>query len=392
MGTTMWDRGRPLSLWGCLWNAIQSLRPAFSNEITFMWFSIVVAGMIVRTDLLGVTSIVRALNLRPELYHALLRLFHSTGVKLDRLAALWAQAVLGLFPSPVRVNGRLVLVGDGVKIAKRGKKMPAVKLLHQQSESNTKPEYIMGHSLQAVSLLVHAAQRVFAVPLAARIHEGLVWSNRDKRTLLDKMLDLLRTVSIETPFYFVADAYYAAGKVVKGLLEQGHHLVTRVKSNAVAYRPVEPTKGKRKRGAPRRYGKKAKLKSLFSDTRSMAEVASPVYGERNVILRYRVCDLLWRPAGRLVRFVAVIHPTRGSCLLMCTDLSLSAIEIIHLYGLRFKIETSFKQATRQIGSFAYHFWMKDMTALRYRNRNQYLHRKSAEYRDRVKRKINAYHA
>ena len=36
--------------------------------------------------------------------------------------------------------------------------------------------------------------------------------------------------------------------------------------------------------------------------------------------------------------------------------------------------------------------MKDMTALRYRNRNQYLHRKSAEYRDRVKRKINAYHA
>ena len=30
--------------------------------------------------------------------------------------------------------------GDGVKIPKRGKKMPAVKLLHQQSESNTKPE------------------------------------------------------------------------------------------------------------------------------------------------------------------------------------------------------------------------------------------------------------
>jgi hypothetical protein len=99
---------------------------------------------------------------------------------------------------PVRVNSRLVLVGDGVKIPKRGKKMPAVKLLHQQSESNTKPEYIMGHSLQAVSLLVHAAQSVFAVPLAARIHEGLVWSNRDKRTLLDKMLGLLQTVSIET--------------------------------------------------------------------------------------------------------------------------------------------------------------------------------------------------
>jgi hypothetical protein len=387
----MLDRGRPLSLWGCWWNAIQLLRPAFSRLSTFLWFTAIVVGITVRADTLGVTSIVRALNLRPKLYHRLLAHFHSTGVKLDRLAALWAQVVLRLFPSPVRVNGRLVVVGDGIKIAKRGKKMPAVKLLHQQSESNTKPEYIMGHSLQAVSLLVHAAQSFFAVPLAARIHEGLVWSNRDKRTLLDKMLGLLGILAIATPFYFVADAYYAAGKVVKGLLEQGHHLVTRVKSNAVAYLPVEPTKAKRKRGAPRRYGKKIKLKSLFSDTRSMLEVASPVYGECNVILRYRVCDLLWRPAGRLVRFVAVIHPTRGSCLLMCTDLSLSAIEIIHLYGLRFKIEHSFKQATRLIGAFAYHFWMMDMTPLRYRNGNQHLHRKSTDYRSHVKRKMRAYH-
>jgi hypothetical protein len=49
----------------------------------------------------------------------------------------------------------------------------------------------MGHSLQAVALLVHAASTCFAVPLTMRIHEGLVWSNRDKRSLLDKMLDLL---------------------------------------------------------------------------------------------------------------------------------------------------------------------------------------------------------
>jgi hypothetical protein len=387
----MLDRGRPLLLWGCWWNAIQLLRPGFSRLSTFMWFATVVAGMTVRVDTLGVTSIVRALNLRPKLYHRLLAHFHSTGVKLDRLAALWAQVVLRLFPSPVCVNGRLVLVGDGIKIPKRGRKMPAVKLLHQQSQSNTKPEYIMGHSLQAVGLLVHAAQSVFAVPLAARIHEGLVWSNRDRRTLLDKMLGLLDILAITAPFYFVADAYYATGKIVGGLVKQGHHLVSRVKSNAVAYLPAPPKKGRSKRGRPKTYGKKIKLKSLLADTRSMQQVTSPVYGERNVTLRYRVLDLLWRPAGLLVRFVAVIHPTRGACLLMCTDTSLSAIEIIRLYGLRFKIEHGFKQATRLIGSFAYHFWMKDMIPLLYHNGNQYLHRKSADYRSHVKRKIHAYH-
>ena len=392
MDTTMPDRALPRSLWAIWWNAILLLRPAFSRLRTFMWFVTAVAGLTVRLELLGVTSIVRALNLRPRLYTKLLAHFHSSGIKLDRLSALWAQAALQLFPSPVRVNGRLVLVGDGIKAPKRGKKMPAVKLLHQQSESNTKPEYIMGHSMQAVGLLVHAAKSVFSVPLAVRIHEGLGWSNRDKRTLLDKMLGLLDILAIKVPFYFVADAYYATGKMVRGLLKQGNHLVTRVKSNAVAYAPATPKKGQKKKGRPKTYGQKKKLKSLLKDPKSMLQVASPVYGEHNVILRYCVRDLLWRPVGLLVRFVAVIHPTRGTCILMCTDTTLSAVDIIRLYGLRFKIECSFKQAVRQIGSFTYHFWMKDMIPLRYHNGNQYLHRKSADYRSRVKRKMRAYHA
>jgi len=383
---------RPLSLWSLWWDAIQPLRPAFSRLRSFMWFATIVAGLTVRTELAGVTSIIRALNLQPRLYNELLRRFHSNAIKLDRLAALWTQAVLRLFPRPVRVNGRLVLVGDGIKIGKCGKKMPGVKLLHQQSESNTKPEYIMGHSLQAVGLLVKAAKGVFAVPLAARIHEGLVWSNRDMRTLLDKMLILLGILDINASYYFVADAYYAAYKIVNGLLERGNHLVTRIKSNAVAYALPKLAKGKRKRGRPARYGKKIKLKTLFHDKKSMQTMASPVYGERGVILHYCVCDLMWRPVGIVVRFVAVIHPIRGFCLLMCTDTSLKPIDIIRLYGLRFKIECCFKQAVRQIGAFAYHFWMKRMTPLRYRNGNQYLHRQSADYRNKIKRKVHAYHA
>jgi hypothetical protein len=382
-----------MSLWIHWWNAIWLLRPACSRLRSFMWFATCVAGLTVRTELLGVTSIVRALKLQPRLYNKLLDNFHSNGVKLDKMSALWAQVVLRLFSQPVRVNGRLVVIGDGIKAPKSGKKMPAVKLLHQESDSNSKPEYIMGHSLQAVSLLARAADSVFAVPLAARIHEGLVWSNRDRRTLLDKMLALLDTVAINQPFYFVADAYYAAGKVVKGLLARGNHLISRVKSNAVAYTPhlqQDQTKKKR-RGRPKLYGPKVRLSSLLNDPKSMQSAASPVYGENNVTISYQTCDLLWRPVGRLVRFVAVVHPSRGRCLLMCTDLSLDAIEIIRLYGLRFKIEHSFKQAVRLIGSFCYHFWMQDMKPLRRNNGNQHLHRESLKYRNAIKRKINAYH-
>ena len=63
----------------------------------FIWFATIVAGLTVRAELLGVTSIVRALNLRPRLYTTLLKNFHSSALKLDRLSALWAQAVLRLF-------------------------------------------------------------------------------------------------------------------------------------------------------------------------------------------------------------------------------------------------------------------------------------------------------
>ena len=377
------------SLWKHWASAIVLLRPAFSRTKTFIWFAVAVAGLSVRTDLLGVTSIVRGLKLDPHRYTALCKHFHSTGVHLDRLTALWAHVALRLFPQPLRVNGRYVLVGDGIKVPKCGKKMPGVKLLHQSSNASTKPSYIMGHSLQAVGLLVQAATTVVAVPLAARIHEGLVWSNRDRRTLLDKMLALLDVVAIRDPFYFVGDAYYAAHKIINGLLDQGNHLITRVKSNAVAYAVAErPSK---LRGRPPLYGQKVALKSLLADAAPVQSAPSPVYGEQNVTIAYRVCDLLWRPAGRLVRFVAVMHPTRGSCLLMCTDLSLNALDIIRLYGLRFKIEHSFKQAVRVIGSFGYHFWMHDMKPIRRRSGDQYLHRASSDYRDAIKRKLHAYH-
>jgi hypothetical protein len=174
----MSERERPLSLWGSWWNAIELLRPAFSRLSTFLWFATIVAGMTVRADMLGVTSIVRALNLRPALYHRLLAHFHSTGVKLDRLAALWAAVVLRLFPTALRVNGRLILIGDGIKCPKRGKKMPAVKLLHQQSDANTKPEYIMGipcrrsasssarRTASSPCLSQHASMKVWSGPIA----------------------------------------------------------------------------------------------------------------------------------------------------------------------------------------------------------------------------------
>ena len=94
----------------------------------------------------------------------------------------------------------------------------------------------------------------------------------------------------------------------------------------------------------------------------------------------------------MVRFVLVEHPRRGRIILLCTDLTMSPLDIIAGYGYRFKIEVTFRQAVHTIGSYAYHFWMRAMKPLsRRKSGNQYLHRETKEYRQQVVRKINAYH-
>ena len=380
-----------MKLWAHWCNAVLMLRPTCARMRTFLWFVTCLAGITIRSDFLGVTSIVRTLGLNGICYDRILDFYHGTGLKLDKLTHTWVRIVLKIFPHILRVNGRLLLLGDGIKIPKEGKKMPAVKGLHQQSESNSKPPFIMGHSFQAIAMLVGALNNVFAVPLVSRIHEGVVFSNRHQTTLLDKMVSLIESLKICEPFYFIADAYYATGKIVKKLLQKGNHLITLVKSNAVAYYPACQNDPKKGPGRPRIYGKKVKLKTLFDDPDTMQTASSPVYGEKTTQIRFRCVDLIWRPVGITVRFVAVIHPVRGRCILMGTDLGLSALEIIRLYGLRFKIELSFKQAIRVLGAYGYHFWMKKMKPIKRYSGNQYLHKKPRAYRQAVRRKIDAYH-
>ena len=131
----------------------------------------------------------------------------------------------------------------------------------------------------------------------------------------------------------------------------------RVRINAVAYLPAELLK--RKRGRPKLYGNKIKLRDILADTKKMIHATSTLYDEVESKFLYRSLDL---------------------------------IEIIKIYSLRFKIEVSFKQAMRILGAYSYHFWMMNMDRIKKCSGDQYLHRKTEKYREQVKRKLHAYHA
>ena len=59
--------------------------------------------------------------------------------------------------------------------------------------------------------------------------------------------------------------------------------------------------------------------------------------------------------GRQIRFVLVVDGTERF-ILMCSDLTLPAPQIVRAYSYRFKIEVSFKVLKHLMGAFYYRFW------------------------------------
>jgi hypothetical protein len=158
----------------------------------------------------------------------------------------------------------------------------------------------------------------------------------------------------------VLDAYFAVGPVFailkNGLDCNGQrlvHIVTRAKSNVVGYGcwPIR-TGG---RGRPRKYGPKLNLMKQF-ETRAEAfeQTTIELYGCCKTV-SFLCLDLLWKPVREKIRFVLVADGSERF-ILMCSDLTLSAPDIIRAYSYRFKIEVSFKMLKHLMGVFFYRFW------------------------------------
>ncbi len=328
-----------MTLWDSFIYCIFQLRGAFSRKTTFLWFGLTISAMVIRSDQLGVTSFIRSANISPRLYHALLHFFHSTAIKKDVLLRLWIEFIFKVF-QPYQVDGYYVCIADGIKKSKEGKKMPAVRCLHQESANNSKSEYIMGHSYQVISLLVaNKSGFYFAVPILSKLCEGIIFCSKKTTTLLEKLSVMMLQIAQHAlgKLILVADAYYASQNVISPLFDNGHHLISRMKSNGVGYKQAT-NKRKSKRGRKKLYGDSVKLKNLFRVKSKFIAAPSPVYDEEGVEIEYRVVDLLWKPTRKMTRFVLVMHPTRGNIILLSTSLELDALTIIKLYGLRFKIE------------------------------------------------------
>ena len=350
---------------------LSEFRVCFSRKATFEWFVVIVAGLLLRTDYLGVTSFIRGLYLSPN-YMALIGFFRSSGWTLEDLTAQWCAIVVKYAPI-VKQGSAVVIAGDGIKKSKEGRRMPGVKRLHQESENSSKAEYIWGHMFGGVGILAEKSEKCFCIPLAMRLQDGVKaifgWGNQENQDerQCSHVVEMVRlahsTAKSVGKAILLLDRLFLTVPALQALDEANANdvilsIVTKAKSNCVAY--CLPEEREKKRGRPRKKGKSVKVICLFSSNAEQFATAEVcLYGKMEQV-RYYSVDLLWgQKLYKKLRFVLVEFGGMQS-VLASTDLTLEPCAIIELYGRRFSIETMFREMQQVVHALGYRFWSKCM--------------------------------
>jgi DDE superfamily endonuclease len=352
------------------YQALHTFRKVFSRRSTWLTFCLVVLGFIGATRIDNVSSWCRFWHLQTPGYLAFLHFFRSSAWSLTGLLSCWGAFVLSQ-QQTVTVDGRAVLLGDHTMTAKDGRRMPGVVTLHQDSETQSKPNYFRGHFWGAIGLLAGTLAEPFCLPLSLRIHQGFTHlrqpdsADQDPKTSATRLVHMALDFTLEhnrscllvlDAFFSVASVFTLAASVWSVALHKP--LVTilvRAKKSYVAYCPAEqpPKPG---RGRPRKYGDKVKLYEVFDHMHLFERTRCQVYGAIEDV-SYLAADLLWKPTGELIRFVFALS-SRGPIVLMCSDLAMHPVMAIELYCTRVRVETLFAMLKHLIGAFGYHFWSK----------------------------------
>jgi hypothetical protein len=152
-------------MWEWLNKILKQFERCFSRRPTFCWFVIITLGLMLRSDHLGITSIVREFNLKVNAYPAMIHFFRSEGWYIGSIKYAWLKVVASM-PVLIKENGRNILVGDGVKQPKEGRKTPGVKKLHQESDNSSKGEYIHGHLFGGLGILAGSGTKLYNILLS----------------------------------------------------------------------------------------------------------------------------------------------------------------------------------------------------------------------------------
>jgi len=326
-------------------------------------------------------------------YYSLDRMFHSDAINLSKLRHQWLDVIVSQ-TKPLKYCARSILVADGVKKPKDGRRMPGVTRLHNNSDTQSKPTSYHGIQGGAIGILVQGPEgcanprEVYCVPISMELMYGLdpiaSWG-KTSHPYADMTLEaqmLLRQEEYIRQLgscLLIQDRASMNQNLFSDLMklrtdeENGIdvYMLTNAKGNVTAYRLPGEYGG---RGRPRIRGDKVKLSEWFHDRASEFKHGKAwVYGKKEKF-KYLSEILLWGGEwnGKLKFILAEMKDGRR-IILATDDLEMSPAKAVELYARRFLCEEGFRSYKGDFHGMDYHFWTKSMEHLSHFRRKDLPH-------------------
>ena len=329
--------GIPANL--CAWFNILAQAVPPRSTITFL--ELLIGAMI--TDRGFVTEAFLAITQRRR-WHAYYKWLESGHWSWVAVSLQLCRLLVANFAPPV-----WCLIIDDTLLLRASRKAPGVGTHFDHSKKPNRPKYIWGQGWVTLAAVIpgQSIGKSWAVPLLSRlVRKG---GNHGKLVTARVLLRVVRGI-FGAP-RLLLDAWYMRAPVINYALAEGMAVIGQARRDLALYAPPEPRPAG-KRGRPAKYGTKITeaVVNTLQETRSFMFI----YGKGQGV-RYRSAIVLAKfLGGRKVRAVWVrMEDEQGVPkawrLLISTDISLSATEIISGYALRWAIEPMFNTWKNSLG-------------------------------------------
>ena len=238
-----------------------------------------------------------------------------------------------------------VYVYDETRAIKTGEQQFGLHFFrnHRYQKRNTnQSKFHFGHQFGALGLLCTTVTETILFPVWVKLI--------CPKTHRDNSGSVLKRICSQIPSgLIIFDRGFNRRKVFEAVLNAGHHILCRAKSNAVFY--LLPTVCKRpKPGRPKTYGKRIQLRHLRYKTIDIDNKRCSVASK---VVRTKMCPTQVRLVVMRTRSKKS-KPFRYFCV-YTTDLTLDLCQIVRYYQKRWLIETAFRDAKQHsIGTVCYH--------------------------------------
>lgn len=278
---------------------------------------------------------------------------------LGRSVAAVARALLLLLVRGLATSDKwLVFAIDDTPTKRQGPKVQGAGIHHNPTPGPAGGEFFYGHVWLTVALILrHSLWGTIGLPLRAWLYirqvdipklpepERKRWAFRTKLEQAAEAIGWLHETlaSLGKRIVIVADGFFAKKEVAAAARQAGAVFITRLRHDAALFDQPETPKT-RGRGRPRKYGKKIGLSHRGHHPKGWTAATVRQYGQDRE-RHYKTFEAVSKTLGAirvvLVQLRDANDQLTGWVAFACTDLGLSAAEILEIAADRAAIEQVF---------------------------------------------------